>query len=225
MPSYMNLVVLALAASGVIPALSAPIQYRYRNLLVELRGSAVLISGIPLGTHVVSNSLVQAVQVPALSTVAKPAISLPFLRGLSLLPLQVHWQAPLAMGTLSPTLLQVSLPSPLTPSSVRVALLKIPKTMPKDPPTSFSLRVALSVTHPPLRVTTPMIPSKHFPYPYYPHPHLSRIQPHLLPLLPNHWQATLSPTQTSLPPPTWITMFALSTRREHPPTRTSFSLT
>ena len=47
MRSYMNLVVLALAAFNVSPALSAPIQYRYGNLLVELKDQAFLISGIP----------------------------------------------------------------------------------------------------------------------------------------------------------------------------------
>jgi len=50
MRSYVNLAVLALATSTVSPALSAPIQYRYGNLLVEFKGWAVLISGIPLGT-------------------------------------------------------------------------------------------------------------------------------------------------------------------------------
>jgi hypothetical protein len=42
-----NLVVLALTVSTVLPALSAPIQYRYGNLLVELEDQAFLISGIP----------------------------------------------------------------------------------------------------------------------------------------------------------------------------------
>jgi hypothetical protein len=40
MHSYMNLVVLALAASIISSALSAPIQYRYGPLLVEFRGRA-----------------------------------------------------------------------------------------------------------------------------------------------------------------------------------------
>jgi hypothetical protein len=43
MRSYMNLVVLALAASTVAPVLSAPIRYWYGNLLVELKGWAFLI--------------------------------------------------------------------------------------------------------------------------------------------------------------------------------------
>jgi len=50
MRSYMNLAVLALAASIVSPALSAPTQYRFGNLLVEFKGWAFLISGILLGT-------------------------------------------------------------------------------------------------------------------------------------------------------------------------------
>ena len=37
MRSYMNLVVLAVAAATVSPSLSAPIQYGYENLLVELK--------------------------------------------------------------------------------------------------------------------------------------------------------------------------------------------
>ena len=47
---YMNLAVLALAASTISPALSAPTQYRYGNLLVEFKGQVFLISGIPLGS-------------------------------------------------------------------------------------------------------------------------------------------------------------------------------
>src|SRR6266850_141139 len=50
MRSYMNLAALVLAASTVSPALSAPTQYRYGNLLVEFKGRAFLISGIPPGT-------------------------------------------------------------------------------------------------------------------------------------------------------------------------------
>jgi hypothetical protein len=38
MRSYMNLAVLAIAASIISPALSAPIRYRYGNLLVEFKG-------------------------------------------------------------------------------------------------------------------------------------------------------------------------------------------
>ena len=52
MRSYINLAILALAASTV-SALPALIQYRtygYGNLLVDLKGRAFLISGIPLGT-------------------------------------------------------------------------------------------------------------------------------------------------------------------------------
>jgi hypothetical protein len=52
MRSYTNLVVLALAASALSPALSAPIQYGYGHLLVELKHQAYLISGIPLGFSV-----------------------------------------------------------------------------------------------------------------------------------------------------------------------------
>jgi len=37
MRSYMTLVVLALAASTASPDLSAPVQYRYGNLLVQLK--------------------------------------------------------------------------------------------------------------------------------------------------------------------------------------------
>jgi len=48
MRSYMNLVVLALTASTVSPTLSAPIQYRYGNLHVELKDRAFLMVGIPL---------------------------------------------------------------------------------------------------------------------------------------------------------------------------------
>jgi len=50
MRSYMNLAVLALAASTASLALSAPTaptQYRYGILLVEFKGWAFLISGIP----------------------------------------------------------------------------------------------------------------------------------------------------------------------------------
>jgi hypothetical protein len=47
MRSYMNLAVLALAISSFYPALSAPTQYRYGNLLVRFKGRAFLISGIP----------------------------------------------------------------------------------------------------------------------------------------------------------------------------------
>jgi hypothetical protein len=59
MRTYLNLAVLALAlaTSPLSPVLSAPIQttqYRYRNpcrnLLVSLKGWALLISGFPLGT-------------------------------------------------------------------------------------------------------------------------------------------------------------------------------
>jgi len=50
MRSYMNLAVLALAAYTVSPALSAPTQYRYGNILVEFKGWAFLISGISLGS-------------------------------------------------------------------------------------------------------------------------------------------------------------------------------
>jgi hypothetical protein len=48
MRSYINLAVLALAAStaGVCPALAAPTHYRYGNLLVEFKGWAFLIRGI-----------------------------------------------------------------------------------------------------------------------------------------------------------------------------------
>jgi hypothetical protein len=46
MHSYMNLIVLALATLIVSPVLSAPIQYKYRNILVELKDQAFLISGI-----------------------------------------------------------------------------------------------------------------------------------------------------------------------------------
>jgi hypothetical protein len=48
MRSYMNLTVLALAAStaSVSPALSAPIQYGYGNLIIEFKGQAFLISEI-----------------------------------------------------------------------------------------------------------------------------------------------------------------------------------
>jgi hypothetical protein len=48
MRSYMNLAVIALAAStaSVAPALAAPIRYGYGNLLVEFTGRAFLISGI-----------------------------------------------------------------------------------------------------------------------------------------------------------------------------------
>jgi hypothetical protein len=47
MRSYMNLAVLALAVSSFSPALSAPTQDRYGNLLVKFQGRAFLISGIP----------------------------------------------------------------------------------------------------------------------------------------------------------------------------------
>ena len=48
---WMNLAFLALATFTACPALSAPIQYRYGNLvLVEFEGLAFLISGISLGT-------------------------------------------------------------------------------------------------------------------------------------------------------------------------------
>jgi len=49
MRPYMILAVLVLAACTVSPALSAPTQYRYGNLLVKLsfKGRAFLISGIP----------------------------------------------------------------------------------------------------------------------------------------------------------------------------------
>jgi hypothetical protein len=43
----MNLAVLVLATSA---ALSAPIQYRYGNLLLEFEGRALQLSGISLGT-------------------------------------------------------------------------------------------------------------------------------------------------------------------------------
>jgi hypothetical protein len=66
---YLNLVILALAASTLPPALSAPIQYGYGILiLVELEHRALLISGFPLGwflvpllvSLIVSSSLVPA---------------------------------------------------------------------------------------------------------------------------------------------------------------------
>jgi hypothetical protein len=41
MRSFMNLAVLALAASTISPALSAPTQYRYRNLLVGFEGRSL----------------------------------------------------------------------------------------------------------------------------------------------------------------------------------------
>jgi len=44
----MILAVLALAAPTFTPVLSASTQYRYGNLLVEFKGRAFLISGIPL---------------------------------------------------------------------------------------------------------------------------------------------------------------------------------
>jgi len=47
MRSYMNFAVVAFAASIFSPALSAPTQYRYGNLLVKFKGRAFLISGIP----------------------------------------------------------------------------------------------------------------------------------------------------------------------------------
>jgi hypothetical protein len=50
MRSYMNLAVLALAASTFSLGLSAPIQYRYRKLLVVFKVQAFLISEISLGT-------------------------------------------------------------------------------------------------------------------------------------------------------------------------------
>ena len=40
MRSYMNLAVLALAASIISPARSAPIQYRHGDLLIEFKGSS-----------------------------------------------------------------------------------------------------------------------------------------------------------------------------------------
>ena len=49
MRSYMNLAVLALAASSVRHALSAPIPSGYGNLLIVFKGQAFLMSGIPLG--------------------------------------------------------------------------------------------------------------------------------------------------------------------------------
>jgi hypothetical protein len=49
MRSYMNPAVLVLVASAVSPVLTAPTRYRYGNLLVEFKGWAFLISGIPLG--------------------------------------------------------------------------------------------------------------------------------------------------------------------------------
>jgi len=79
----MNLVVLALAASTVSPALSAPIQYGYGNLLVELKHRAYLISGIPLGfsgripiplSFVVSNPFLPAV--PTLPALTMPTLPL-----------------------------------------------------------------------------------------------------------------------------------------------------
>lgn len=50
MRCYMNLAVLALVASTITPALSAPAQNRYGNLLVGFEGRAFLINGISLGT-------------------------------------------------------------------------------------------------------------------------------------------------------------------------------
>jgi hypothetical protein len=47
MRSYMNLVVLALAAFSISPVLSVPTQYRYGILLVKFKGRAFLISAIP----------------------------------------------------------------------------------------------------------------------------------------------------------------------------------
>jgi hypothetical protein len=43
---YVNLAVLAFAASAVEPALAAPTHYRYGNLLVEFKSRAFLIHGI-----------------------------------------------------------------------------------------------------------------------------------------------------------------------------------
>jgi hypothetical protein len=50
MRSYMILAVLFLTASTVSPALSAPTQRKYGNLLVEFKVRAFLISRIPPGT-------------------------------------------------------------------------------------------------------------------------------------------------------------------------------
>jgi hypothetical protein len=47
MRSYMTLAVIVLAASTVSPAPSAPTQYRYANPLVDFKGWAFLICGIP----------------------------------------------------------------------------------------------------------------------------------------------------------------------------------
>ena len=71
MRSYMNLAVLALTASTISTALSAPIQYRCGNLLVEFDDQAFPISEIPLGSlgwipisFVESNSLVSVGPLP-----------------------------------------------------------------------------------------------------------------------------------------------------------------
>jgi|SRR6266850_2345911 len=88
MRSYMNLVVLALAARTVSPALSAPTSYGpgYGNLL-EFKGRAFLISGIRIGSlgcipiapsmpFVVSNTLVpmfsRSVPLPLTLTLSVP---------------------------------------------------------------------------------------------------------------------------------------------------------
>ena len=47
MRSYLNLAILALAASTISPALTAPTQYRYESSLVKFKGQAFLISRIP----------------------------------------------------------------------------------------------------------------------------------------------------------------------------------
>ena len=81
----MNLAALSLAASTFSPARSAPIQYKYGNLLVvDVKGRAVLISRIPLETlgaipipplltsFVASNSLVLPLTVPAATVTPIP---------------------------------------------------------------------------------------------------------------------------------------------------------
>jgi hypothetical protein len=171
MRSYIiNFVVLALATSTFSPALSAPIQYGYGNLLlVELKmlgPGPFLISGIPLGTLPPSMSSVVSNPVPAIPTPSLP------LRGAVPLPalsLPVPQAAPTPPQT--PTI-----PAPPPAFSLSIPVF----------PLALLPQTALPPTFPPI-LPKVMTLSNHLPTPYphpqpqpqsHPHPH---PHPHLPP--------------------------------------------
>ena len=87
MRSYLNLAVLALAASTISPALTAPTRYRYESSLVKFKGQAFLISGIPtLGRIPILLTTVFMLGLVS-GRVSNPPLTIPLLPLLLLLPL------------------------------------------------------------------------------------------------------------------------------------------